>query len=1067
MIPLSHAQQRLWFLDRTGDGALYNIPVGLRLRGTLDREALRIALADVSARHEALRTVYPDHDGRPHQLVLDPAQSPPAWTVTHCPAGARQERVRAAARHTFDLATEPPLRADLLVHGDDDHYLLLVLHHIAGDGRSLELLVRDLATAYAARLTHTAPQWPELPVQYPDFALWQRDLLGDAGDPASLVSRQLSHWSKILAELPAELTLPTDRPRPALATHRGAVVHTALDARSHTALAGLARDRRATPFMAVQAAFAALLTRLGAGTDLPLGCPMDGRDDEALQDLVGFFVNTLVVRADTGGDPSFETLLDRVRDTALEAHAHQDVPFEALVEQLNPARSASRHPLFQVAVAAQSTGGADPRFPGLDLVIEPVRTGTAKFDLTLEVDEHADAATGAPTGIGLALEYATDLFDEDTARRMLDRLVHILRAVVRDPAAPIGRLDVLGPAERHDVLEGWQGPAAEPGAHTVHGLFAERVRAHPDRTAAVSGAREVTYGQLDERATRIAHRLTALGVRPGDAVAVLMERSVELIAACLGILKAGGAYVPLDARAPHARTAAVVADTGAAVLVTDAAPDRQPAVRHTLRLGDDAEPLPAPAGAPAVTGHPDALAYVMYTSGSTGVPKGVAVPHREVTALALDRRWRGGAHERVLFRSPHAFDASTYEMWVPLLTGGLVVVAPPGELDVEELARLMADQRVTGTFLTAALFNVLADRCLPRLASLREVMTGGEAASPPMVRRVLAACPDTTVTNAYGPTETTTFAAAFAMRPGHEVAADQVPIGRPLDGTRAYVLDDRLTPVPPGVTGELYLAGSGLARGYLGRPALTAERFVACPFGPAGERMYRTGDRARWNAHGQVEYLGRADRQVKIRGFRIEPGEVEAALAAHPRVGQAAVTVVESGAGSGAGRALAGYAVPADGQPAPTPGELRDHLARELPDYMVPAALLVLDRFPVTPNGKVDLRALPAPDPVTAAGPHTPPETEGERALCEIWQRVLGRERVGTRENFFDLGGHSLLAAQLLSDIRSTLGAVVSVRQFFAGPTITELAVLLDAGTTGTDDGEPPVVRRARRRRPL
>ncbi|MCC2278225.1 amino acid adenylation domain-containing protein [Streptomyces sp. ET3-23] len=1056
LVPLSHAQQRLWLLARTGDAALYNIPLGLRLRGRLDRDALRAALTDVTERHESLRTVFPEHDGHPGQLVLDAGSAAPAWTVTHCPAEEREQHIRSAAEHAFDLAAEPPLRADLLVHGDEDHYLLLVLHHIAGDGRSTELLVRDLAAAYTARLTGGSPDWPELPVQYPDFSLWQRDLLGDPADPGSLHAQQLGHWAGRLAGLPEELDLPFDRPRPAAASHRGAVVSARLGADAHRALAALAGAHRATPFMAVQAAFAALLTRLGAGTDLPLGCPVDGRDDEALEDLVGFFVHTLVVRADTSGDPSFGTLLERVRDTVLEARTHADVPFEALVEQVNPARSPARHPLFQVAVAQQTGGGTGPHFPGLTAATEPVRTGTAKFDLTLEVDEH-----DGPGGIGLTLEYATDLFDAAGAQRLLDRLVRLTAAATADPGIPLSRLDVLDPAERHAVLTGWQGSPAADTDRTVHGVFAEQVRTGPDRPAVVCGPRRATYGELDARAERIARRLTAVGVRPGDAVAVLMERSVELVAACLGILKAGAAYIPLDARAPQARTAGIVADTGAVVLLADDGSAAVPGIRHTLRIaGHEDEPLPPLAGSAAVTGHPDALAYVMYTSGSTGTPKGVAVAHREVVALALDRRWRGGAHERVLFRSPHAFDASTYELWVPLLTGGLVVVAPPGELDVDALGRLIAEQRVTGTFLTAALFNVLADRCLPQLATLREVMTGGEAASPPVVRRVLEACPDTVVTNAYGPTETTTFAATLALRAGQEVPAGQVPIGHPLDGTRLYVLDEGLAPVPPGVPGELYIAGSGLARGYFGRPGQTAERFVACPFGPAGERMYRTGDRARWNTRGQVEYLGRADRQVKIRGFRIEPGEIEAVLAAHPAVGQAAVTVVTGPSGP----ALAGYVVPADGAPAPEPAELRGHLSATLPDYMVPADLVMLDRFPVTPNGKLDLAALPAPGQGPAGGTYAAPRNDNERALCEVWQRVLGRERIGVHDDFFDLGGHSLLATRLLSEIRSALGAAPTVRQFFAGPTVAALAALLDAGTAPAADEEPPVVRRARRR---
>ncbi|GGZ64762.1 non-ribosomal peptide synthetase [Streptomyces subrutilus] len=1070
MIPLSHAQQRLWFHARDGaDGALYHIPAGLRLRGPLDAAALDAALADVTTRHEALRTVFPDDAGRPRQHVLDPAAGAPRLTRTACPADERAALAARSAARPLDISTEPPLRAELFTHGEEDHYLLLVLHHIAGDGLSLNILVRDLAAAYTARCGGQDPDWPELPVQYPDYALWQREVLGAADDAASLHARLLTHWADVLDGLPEELALPTDRPRPAVAGHRGALVETRTGAEAHAGLAALARSRRATPFMAVQAAFAALLTRLGAGTDLPLGCPVDGRDDDALADLVGLFVNTLVVRADTSADPSFAEVLDRVRSAALETYAHQELPFESLVERLNPARSPARHPLFQVAVSAQRTEERPPSFAGLETEVEAVRTDTAKFDLTLEVEELHDPATGEPRGLALGLEYASDLFDGPTARRLLDRLVHLIDAVVGDPHAPIATLDVLLPGERADLLEHWQGAPAAPDARTVHRAFEERAAAHPDRPAVRRGTEETTYAALDHRADRIADRLRALGVRPGEAVAVLMDRSAGLIAACLGVLKAGAAYLPLDARAPRARTESVLAGAGAAVLITDA-PEHAPVPagpRHVLRPDDGAGADPgagagagpddaAAAGDPAA-GHPDALAYLMYTSGSTGTPKGVAVSHREVVALATDRRWRGGAHERVLFRSPHAFDASTYELWVPLLNGGLVVVAPPGDLDVDELGRLMAAQRVTGTFLTATLFNVLADRCLPELGSLREVMTGGEAASPAMVRRVREACPDTTVTNAYGPTETTTFAATFAVGPGQEAPEGQVPIGRPLDGTRLHVLDARLGLVPPGVTGELYIAGAGLARGYLDRAALTAERFVACPYGPPGARMYRTGDLARWNGAGQVEYLGRADRQVKIRGMRIEPGEIEHALTAHPAVGQAAVTVVDTAAGP----ALAGYAVPAEGAPAPDPHALRAHLSAELPAYLVPATITVLDALPVTANGKADLAALPAPGPAAGAGPDRQgPRTDDERALCAIWERVLGQEGIGVHDSFFDLGGHSLLATQLLAEVRSRFGAAVGIRQFFTGPTVAALAAALP-GCAAAE--EPPIVRRARR----
>ncbi|MDQ0937482.1 non-ribosomal peptide synthetase [Streptomyces turgidiscabies] len=1061
MIPLSHAQRRLWFLSRDGDpGGLHNIPVGLRLHGDLDHDALTAALADVTDRHEALRTVFPHTDGVPRQHVLDPGTAPPC-TVTAAPADEHRARARQEAANPFDPATEPPLRAHLFTDRAQDHCLLLVLHHIAGDGASLDVLLRDLSAAYTARVLGGEPDWPELPVQYPDYALWRHDVLGDPDDPDSEHRRQLDQRALALTGLPEEHTLPTDRPRPAVASYRGAVVTAEAGTAAHTRLAGLARDRRATVFMAVQAAFATLLTRLGAGTDLALGCPVDSRDDEALEHLVGLFVDTVVVRADTSGDPAFTVVLDRVRDAALDAHAHRDLPFDALVERLNPPRSPGRHPLFQIAVAGRRDTGAEPVLPGLRVRTEAVRTATAKFDLTLEVDERHDPDSGRPAGIGLALEYAADLFDAATAQRLLDRLTVLLDAVAADPAAPIAAHDLLTPEERAALTDGWQGAPAVPHDTTVHALFAERAAAHPDRTAAVCGDRETSYGALDALSDRVAARLGDLGVRPGETVAVLMDRSVELIAACLGVLKAGAAYLPLDARAPRSRSASVVSTAGASVLLTDpgTATDGL-GVRHILRLGADHDGGPSADDVRRVRagGRPDDLAYVMYTSGSTGTPKGVAVAHREVVALALDRRWRGGAHERVLFRSPHAFDASTYELWVPLLNGGLVVVAPPGDLDVLGLARLIGEQRVTGTFLTATLFNELADRCPERLGTLREVMTGGEAASPAAVRRVREHCPDTTVTNGYGPTETTTFAAVFPLAPGSDDPAGQVPIGRPLDGTRLHVLDDRLALVPPGVTGELYIAGAGLAQGYLARPGLTAERFTACPYGPPGTRMYRTGDLARWTADGQIEYLGRADRQLKIRGLRIEPGEIENVLAGHPDVGRAAVTVVPTPAGP----VLAGYAVPAEGR-RPDPVALREHLRAELPDWMVPLTVTVLDRFPTTPNGKTDLAALPAPGPAAGDRPHQAPRNDTERALAALWERMLGAEQVGVHDDFFALGGHSLLATRLLAEMRSLLGATVTVRRFFAGPTVAQLAEAAATAVVTDPADEPPVVRRARR----
>ncbi|MER7761434.1 amino acid adenylation domain-containing protein [Streptomyces sp. NPDC097619] len=1088
MIPLTHAQHRLWFISRDavtddaptegtpGDG-LYTIATGLPLSGPLDTEALRGAVADTTDRHEALRTLFPDDRGTPRQHVL-PAGAPEtgaAFTLTPCAAGAQRDRAREAATRPFDLARETPLRIELFTDGADRHHLLLALHHIAGDGASLDLLIRDLAAAYAARRTGTSPDWPELPVQFPDYALWQRELLGDPADPDSRQARALARRAAALTGLPAELALPADRPHPAAPTHRGGTVSAALDPAAHALLAGLARDRRTTPFTVVQAAFAALLTRLGAGTDIPLGCPVDAREEEELQHLIGLFVDTVVVRADTSGDPGFAALLDRVHGAVLDARADAGLPFDVLVGHLAPPRAPGRHPLFQVAVAAQREDGPPAAFAGLRTgAPEPVRTGTAKFDLTLEVTEH-HAPDGTPVGIGLTLEHALDLFDEDTARRLLHRLVRLAAAAAAAPDRPLSALPVLTEDEEEALRGDWRGAPAASDEATVHELFAEAAAAHPHRPAVRCAGQETTYGQLDARAARWADRLAAAGVRPGENVAVLMDRSTELVAACLGILRAGAAYLPLDARAPRSRTAGLAASASVGVLVTDTpaatgeaattgeAPATEAAdfgIPVTLRPEDPtttAATAPAPAPRPPV--HPDSLACLMFTSGSTGTPKGVAVPHRAVVALARDGHWRGGAHRRVLFRSPHAFDASTYELWVPLLTGGLVVVAPPGDLDLDDLARFVEEERVTGTFLTATLFNELADRHPERLTGLHEAMTGGEAASPAAVRRVREHCPGTTVTNAYGPTETTTFAALHPLRPGTPGPAGQVPIGRPLDGTGLHVLDAALAPVPPGVTGELYVSGRGLAQGYLGRPGATAERFLPCPDGPPGTRMYRTGDLARRLPGGEVEYLGRADRQLKLRGMRVEPGEVEEALLRHPAVGQAAVTLVTGPTGP----ALAAYAVPVDGADC-APPDLRAHLRDLLPPWTVPATVTVLDRMPVTANGKTDHAALPDPSaPAPAGGPAEGPRTATERAVCAVLEEVLGTAPVGLHDNFFDLGGHSLLASRVLAGVRAALGTPVPARRFLLAPTAAGLAAAVEeAAAEGARDTAPPVVRRRR-----
>ncbi|MEU6990938.1 amino acid adenylation domain-containing protein [Streptomyces sp. NPDC046465] len=901
VMPLSFAQRRLWFIHKMeGPSATYNIPLALRLTGELDRDGLRAALGDVVARHESLRTVFPEAEGVPYQQVLPPETAVPRLTVTRTTEAELPDILTSAARHPFDLAAEPPLRADLFELSSQEYVLLVVVHHIAGDGWSLGPLAADLARAYTARVRGEAPGWSELAVQYADYTLWQNELLGDQDDPDSLFATQIEYWTRTLAGLPDQLSLPTDRPRPAVMSYRGDYVTVDIDPVLHQRLADLARATGASLFMVLQAGLAALLTRLGAGRDIPLGSPIAGRTDHSLDHLIGFFVNTLVLRTDTSGNPTLTELITRVRETSLAAYAHQDVPFEYLVEHLNPTRTLAHHPLFQVMLALQNAPEAAFQLPGLHIDVAPGRTHTAKFDLFISLAEQR-GARGEPQGISGAVEYSSDLYDASTVQALFDRWIRLLDAATAHPDQPLSTIGILSGEEYREVVGDFNDtalPLPLPEA-SLGALFSRQVVKTPGAPAVTDGETSLTYEQLNACANQFAHELAARGVRPGDSVAVLLPRSVATLTTVLALTKAGAVHVPLDERYPAERIRHVLADTGARLLVTDDLSDHRPGTEtcEVIRPAEVGVPGSDIAD-PEVTVHPDAAAYVMYTSGSTGVPKGVVVTHRNVGALALDPRFDGRAHERVLLHSPMAFDASTYELWVPLLNGGTVVVAPAGDLDVSALHRVVTERQVTALWLTSSLFDVVAEHAPECLAGVRQVWTGGEAVSAASVRRVLEVCPGVSVVDGYGPTETTTFATCYpVVRPCTD--GPVVPIGRPMAGMRAYVLDAGLQPVAPGVIGELHVGGAGLARGYLRRPGLTAERFVADPYGDGpGARMYRTGDLVRQRPDGVLEFMGRADQQVKIRGFRIEPGEIEAVLAGHPDIAQAAVVVHEDQPGT-------------------------------------------------------------------------------------------------------------------------------------------------------------------------
>ncbi|WP_189308772.1 non-ribosomal peptide synthetase, partial [Streptomyces albospinus] len=1044
-VPLSFAQQRLWFLNRLdGPGATYNIPLVLELDGTLDVRALRSALGDVVERHEVLRTVFPERDGVPRQRVLGSSVVDLDLRVCELDADALDAAVSAAVTSPFDVVTDLPLRSWLFRTGAERHVLVLVLHHIAGDGWSLAPLARELGAAYRARIAGQAPDWPAPAVQYADYTLWQRDILGAESDPDSVASRQLAFWRNVLSDLPELLELPVDRPRPAVTDPSGGVFVRTLDAALHHRLLDLARSSGSTLFMVLQAAVATVLSRHGAGDDIPVGTPVAGRTDEALDDLIGFFVNTLVLRTDVSGDPTFRELLGRVREFDLAAYAHQDVPFEWLVESLNPVRARNHHPLFQTMLVLQNQDTAETELPGLTVGSRLAHNGVSKFDLTFAFGE--DRAQG---GLTAGVEYATALFDAATIEALTGRLVRLLEAVAADPDRPLHSYDLLSGGERAEVVgwgEGGRLPAGTAGA-SLPGLFAARVAADRCAVAVSSGGVVLSYGELEEFSGVLASCLVGCGVAAEDGVGVLLGRSVAVVTASLAAVRAGGAYVPLDIRWPVERLHQVVGVSGIRALVVGEefaghgwiAEMRQRVpvvvVDAVGRVVDGARSQVA--SLPAVAGGGQ-LAYVMFTSGSTGIPKGVGVSHADVAALAADSAWAGGVADSVLLHSAYVFDASTFEIWVPLLNGGRVVIAPEGALEPHVLHDIVTTENVTALFLTTALFNVVAEVDPQSLAGLRMVCAGGETASPGAMQQVAGELAGTRVHHVYGPTETTTFATRYHVTP--DTPMGPPPIGRALDGMRAYVLDAGLGMVAPGVTGELYLAGPGVARGYLGRPALTATRFVADPFDPSGGRMYRTGDLVRWDADGRLVYLSRADDQVKLRGYRIEPGEVEGVLAGLPGVATAYVRVREDLPGD---RRLVGYVVPSAGA-ALDCAELASGVERMLPAYMVPSAFVVLDALPLTPNGKVDHRALPVPE-ASGGGEGRSPRTAREEILCGLFAGVLGIDRVGVTDNFFEAGGHSLLATRLVSRVRSALGVEVEVRSLFEHPTVAGLAAVLDA----------------------
>ncbi|GAA3544153.1 non-ribosomal peptide synthetase [Amycolatopsis ultiminotia] len=1029
-IPLSYAQQRLWFLDRLGNaGPAYNIPLVARMRGMLDVPALRMALGDVVARHESLRTIFAESGETARQVILDEAQ--PQLTEQDCEPARLAGALAEAVRYEFDLPNEIPVRAFVFRLAAEEFVVAVLVHHIAADEWSAGPLLGDLATAYGARASGDAPKWAPLPVQYADYALWQRELLGSESDPASLLSGQTSYWRKTLAELPDELELPRDRPRPAVPTYGGGSVPLRFPAEAHRRARKLAADAGATVFMVLQAGVAGLLSRLGAGNDIPLGCPVAGRGDAALDGLVGFFVNTLVLRTDLSGDPSLRSLVSRVREANLGAFANQDVPFERLVELVNPERSLSRHPLFQVGVTYEHRARPLPGLPGLAVAPVAAHTGAAKFDLTFSFVETADRVEGS-------LNYSTDQFDPATAERIARSLSTFLGRALTDPAVPLGRWDVLDEDERQALLVQRNETACTVPELTLPALFEQIVRSGPDTAAVEHRDGVLSYAELNAAANRLARALVARGIGTEDTVAVALPRSADAVVAALATMKAGGCYLPVDPGYPAERISYLLWDAEPAAVLTLAGTDL-PEVAPALIL-DDPETMAwiATQSGTDLTDEdrrgpvrPGNSAYVIYTSGSTGRPKGVVVTHRGVPSLAetMRRGFAAGPGARVLQFASLSFDTAMWEIGMALLTGATLVFVPEEDRLGDRLAEFVGERGITHLTLPPAALAAITGG----FAHETTLIVAGEACGPDLVDRFAAAH---RMFNSYGPTETTVDITLSRCLPRSGMT--RVPIGLPVDNTVVYVLDEFLRPVPPGVVGELYAGGHGLARGYLDRPGLTAGRFVPDPFGNPGARLYRTGDLVRWNNSGELEYVGRSDGQVKIRGFRVELGEIEAVLSRHPAIGSCAVIDREDTPGD---RRLAAYAVasaPCD------PAELRAHLAGTLPSHLVPASITLLDALPLTPHGKLDRSALPAPRYGSAESGEA--AREGiEELLAGLFGEVLGMPAPGARESFFDLGGHSLLATRLLSRIRTVLGREIPLRELFDNPTVAGLAGALGA----------------------
>jgi amino acid adenylation domain-containing protein len=1026
MLAVSEQQRFLWFLYQLApETPVYNEPHALRLRGELDMAALSEAFRGLVARHEGLRTRFVNHDGVPHQII-DPA--PRTWSVpvSDGPEEAIQEWIDAAVSMPFDLGKGPLCRFSLLRVAPDDHVLMLVWHHIISDGWSARQISEELTARYAAARRGTAAAFPDLSVQPADHAAWQRYWLHS--DEAA---EQIGYWRESLADA-VPLEFPADRPRSARPTGAGAISRSALPSEVSRAVRGFAQAEGLSLLAVMLAGYQVTLSRYTGQRDLIVGSLFAGRTRSETEPLVGFFANTVVLRGNLTGNPSFRDLVRQCQETLLDAMANQDVPFGTLVEALQPERVPGRNPLFQhLFTLMPASMLARFEFAGLQVAELVARQGTSRFDLSVQVTDQPDG------GIGFWIEYSTELYDRDRIERLTSHLAVALSSALAAPGGGIESIDVLPAAEIRQLVAEWNPAPSARDTRLLHEVFMDRATQAPGRTAMRFGGAELGYGELDLRSNRLANLLAGTPVRPGQVVGVLLERGFDLPAAELGVLKAGGAWLPLDPQYPADRIAYQLADADVSVVVTTSdLADRLPADVSTVLLDKnvlDGQPDKAP-----VTGTiPEDVAYVIYTSGSTGKPKGVMVPHRAAVnfCAAFRELFAVTPEDRILQFSNPAFDVSVSDFFATFAAGATVVGAPRSVLlDPSALQALMHKERITFGDIPPAVLRMLEPG---PLADLRALFIGMEPFGPELVNRW--ALPGREFHNGYGPTEVTITCVDY--RCPDEKLTGPPPIGRAMKNQRAYVLDKHLRLVPVGVPGELYMAGAGLARGYLDRPDLTAEKFLPDPYAPSpGERMYATGDLARWRADGNLEFLGRTDRQVKIRGLRIELGEIEHALASYPGVRQAAVVVKEAGTPQAR---LIGYLVSDPGNDV-DPGQVRDFISARLPLHMIPAALLCLDKLPLTSVGKIDTARLP--DPEEAGANRVELTTDTQRRLAEIWCGLLGLDvgQIGAHDSFFNAGGNSLQVTQLISRIRDSFQVTLEPRDLFAYPVLEQLASRID-----------------------